>query len=329
VAARWQPTRQVIVRGSWSEGFRAPSLTELYQPQTIGVTAPGLSDPTRCPTTGDARDCVTQFPIVLGGNPALEPETSTNTTVGVVFQPTTNMSFGVDWWQVKLKDTIIFGITPDVILNDPQFAGLITRAAPDGTCPGCPGQILSIAQTNLNFGETHVTGIDADFNVRFPTARGVFTLGLNGTYFLQYEIQNIDGTFTSINGQVSPIVNGAGGVIPRWRHYAFLDWNLKPWNVTFANQFQSHYYDIPGTFDDPAAPVHSRVSQYSIFHLFASYEGLFNKNLRATAGIRNLFDKDPPYTNAGGQNFFQSGYDPGYVDPRGRLLQLSLTYKFM
>ena len=333
IAARWQPTRQVIVRGSYGKGFRAPNLTELYQPQTTGVTAPGLSDPTRCPTTGDARDCVTQFPIVLGGNPELKPETSTNTTIGTVWEPTSNMSFGVDFWEVKLKETIIFGITPDVILNDPQFAGLITRAAPDGTCPGCPGQIVNIQQTNLNFGQTNVQGLDADFKVRFPAAAaGTFTVGLNGTYYLKYEIQNIDGTFTSINGQVSPIVNGAGGVIPRWRHYAYLDWARKPWNVTFANQYQSHYQDILGTFEDPSDPAFTgprKVSAYSIFHLFASYEGAFTKNLRLTAGIRNLFDKDPPYTNAGGQNYFQSGYDPGYADPRGRLLQLSATYKFM
>ena len=333
LAARWQPLRQVIVRGSWSKGFRAPNLTELYQPQTTGVTAPGLSDPARCAVVpGDTRDCTTQFPITLGGTPELKPETSTNKTLGTVFQPTNNMSFGLDLWEVVLKETIIFGVTPDVILTDPQFAGLITRAAPDagGPCAACPGHIIDIQQTNLNFGETRVRGIDADFTVRVPAAAlGTFSFGVNGTYFLKYEIQNIDGSFTSINGQVSPIVNGNGGVVPRWRHYAYAEWKRNPWTVHFANQFQSHYYDIPGTFDDPAAPVHSRVSAYSLFHLFASYEGAFTKNLRLTAGIRNLFDKDPPYTNAGGQNYFQSGYDPGYADPRGRLLQLSATYKFM
>jgi iron complex outermembrane receptor protein len=249
------------------------------------------------------------------------------------------MSFGLDLWQVKLKETIIFGVTPDEILSNPQFAGLITRAAPDASCPGCPGRIINIDQRNLNFGETRVQGIDADFKIRFPAAAlGTFTLGLNGTYYLKYEIQNLDGSFRSINGQVSPIVNGAGGVIPRWRHYLYLDWKRNPWNVTLANQYQSRYYDIPGTFEDvnPASPFftgpqsHTRVSSYSIFHLFGSYDGAFNnKNLKLTAGIRNLLDKDPPYTNAGSQNHFQGGYDIGYADPRGRLLQLSATYKFM
>src|SRR5437773_79231 len=85
VGARWQPVKEVVLRGSVGKGFRAPALTELYQPQVVGVSAPGLNDPKRCPTTQDPKDCVTQFPITIGGNTALKPETSTNSTLGVVF----------------------------------------------------------------------------------------------------------------------------------------------------------------------------------------------------------------------------------------------------
>ena len=63
----------------------APNLTELYQPQTIGVTAAGLDDPQRCgqpngtPTgNDDPRDCGSQFPITIGGKTTLKPEISTN-----------------------------------------------------------------------------------------------------------------------------------------------------------------------------------------------------------------------------------------------------------
>src|SRR2546423_6323428 len=48
VGARWQPLKEVVLRGSVGKGFRAPSLTELYQPQVVGVTANGVSDPLRC-----------------------------------------------------------------------------------------------------------------------------------------------------------------------------------------------------------------------------------------------------------------------------------------
>ncbi len=331
--ARWQPAKEVVLRGSVGKGFRAPSLTDLYQPQVIGVTAPGLNDPARCATTGSSKDCLTQFPITVGGNTALQPETSTNRTLGIVFEPTNNTSFAVDWWAIDLKETIISGIAPAVILADQaKYGGFITRAAPDPTCPGCPGQIINIDQTNTNLGETRVHGLDLDFRHRMPTTdAGVYTVGLNGTYFLRYEIQNPDGSFSSINGQVSPITQGVGGVIPRWRHYLYLDWKLAPWNLSLAQQYQSRYQDIPGTIEDPTDPAfHSRnVLAYSVFHFYSSYTGLIDKNLKVTFGIRNLLDTKPPYTNAGGQNFFQAGYDPGYVDPRGRTYLLSASYKFM
>jgi iron complex outermembrane receptor protein len=339
VGARFQPTQQVLLRGSVGKGFRAPSLTELYQPQTTGVTAAGLSDPLRCPTTGATSDCDTQFPITLGGNPSLKPETSTNRTLGVVFEPVPSFSFAVDYWEVDLNETIIFGVAPSAILGDQtKFGNLITRAAPDATCPSCPGQIIDINQTNINFGETRVRGVDIDTRYRMPAgAIGVFTFGLNGTYFSKYDVQNPDGSFSSINATVSPIVNGAGGVIPRWRHYLYLDWKLAPWNLTFAQQYQRRYRDIAGSFEDlnpnsptftgSTDPVHATVADYVMYHLFASYQ--FRENFKVTVGIRNLFDNKPPYTNAGGQNYFQAGYDPGYADPRGRTFILSGTWKFM
>ena len=331
--ARFQPVRQVVLRGTIGKGFRAPSLTELYQPQTTGVSSPGLNDPARCPTTTPSPiDCNTQFPITLGGNTALKPEESLNRTVGVVFEPTTNMSLGVDLWSVDVRNTIIFGVTPEAILADPtRFGFLITRGAPDAACPGCPGPIVNIDQRNLNLGETKVRGVDVDARWRLPsTAIGAFTLGFNGTYIDKYEFQNIDGTWQSINDMVSPIVNGAGGVIPRWRHFLTLDWKRNAWDITLIQQYQKGYQDMPGTLEDPSDPTFKphHVGDYTLYHLYTSYTGFYNKNLKLTFAIRNLFDKNPPYTNAGGQNYFQAGYDPGYADPRGRAFLLSATYKF-
>jgi iron complex outermembrane recepter protein len=330
--ARFQPVRQVVLRGTIAKGFRAPSLTELYQPQTTGVTANGLNDPLRCPTTGSSLDCKTQFPITLGGNTGLKPEESLNRTVGIVFEPTTNMSFGVDLWSVDLRNPIIFGVEPAATLQDPtRFGFLVTRAAPDPSCPGCPGRIINIDQRNLNLGEQKVRGVDVDARWRLPaTAIGAFTVGFNGTYIDKYEIQQIDGTWQSINDMVSPIVNGAGGVIPRWRHFLTLDWKRNAWDVTLVQQYQKGYQDIPGTGEDPTDPafVPHHVGDYTLYHLYTSYTGFYKKNLKLSFAIRNLFDKDPPYTNAGGQNYFQAGYDPGYADPRGRTFLLSATYKF-
>ena len=337
VNLRWQPVQQLLFRTSYGKGFRAPNLTELYQPQITGVSAPGLNDPLRCKLLDnngvintDSRDCVTQFNILLGGNTQLKPEESDNFTLGLVFEPTNKISIALDAFKIKLKNTIIFGVDPNAILADPaRFGVFITRGAPDPGTPGLPGHVVQINQTNLNFGETKVQGVDVDFRVRIPAGdAGNFTVGLNGTYFDKYDIQNLDGTFTSVNGKVSPIVNGAGGAIPRWHHYLSANWAKGPWEALVAQNFQLGYQDIPGTFEDPSDPAFKprRVGSYETYDLQGSYAGI--KNLKLTLGIKNVLDRDPPYTNAGGQNFFQAGYDPGYADPRGRFYYGSVNYSF-
>jgi len=92
--------------------------------------------------------------------------------------------------------------------------------------------------------------------------------------------------------------------------------------------FQQHYQDIPGTLEDNTDPnFHPReVGSYQTWDVQGSFLGF--KNLRLTVGAKNLLNRDPPYTNAGGQNYFQSGYDPGYADVRGRFYYGTLSYSF-
>ena len=67
---RFQPTRDVLFRTSYGKGFLAPSLYQLDLPQISGTSPTGLSDPVRCPVTGNTGiDCVTQFGVIFGGNP--------------------------------------------------------------------------------------------------------------------------------------------------------------------------------------------------------------------------------------------------------------------
>jgi iron complex outermembrane receptor protein len=156
---------------------------------------------------------------------------------------------------------------------------------------------------------------------------GAFTASVVGTYFWKYDVQNPDGSFDSILGEVTPIVNGAGGVIPRWHHFLTLGWTMGPWEATIAQNYQVSYKDLPGNFQDTEAPDFRvrDVGSYLTHDVQAAYK---TEHWRAAIGVRNVTNRDPPYTNAGGQNFFQTGYDPGYADPRGRFYYGQLTYSF-
>lgn len=318
---RWQPVKSLLVRGSAGKGFRAPSLQDLYLPNTLNVTPPGLSDPLRCPTTQSGNDCQTQFATTNGGNTALQPEKSRSATLGLVLEPTPGSSIAIDWFKIDLKDTIVNGVPAAVILADPaKYAYLITRGAVDPAFPNLPGPITNISQTNINLGETRLSGIDVDGRVAINLGeRGRLNLSATGTYFIKFDTQNVDGSFT---GNVDAVNAATGGVIPRWRHTLAANWAAGAWDATLTQNYQKHYTDLPSTVSGETP----RVGSYETYDLQLAYTGI--RNLRLMLGVRNLFDRDPPYTNAGGQVSFQAGYDPQYADPRGRFVYAGLRYEF-
>lgn len=318
---RWQPVKEILVRASVGTGFRAPALDELYAPVTQGVSTNGLSDPLRCPTTGSSTDCQTQFATINGGNARLQPEKSTSLNYGLVMEPTDNLHFGVDYFDVKLRNTIfIGGIAAQSILDNTadaqQFASLVTRGP---STNGLPGQIISISQQNLNLYKQHVRGLDFEFKYRMPAPVGRFTAALNGTYFLSDDVQNQDGSYT---GVVANANTYGGSVIPRWKHTASVTYDYGPWSGSFIQNFQSGYQDFPSDISG----ADRRVGAYETFDIQGNYAGI--KGVRLTLGIKNLFDKDPPYSNIGGLGYFQAGYDSSYADVHGRFIYARASYEF-
>lgn len=327
VGLRWQAMKPLLLRASWGQGFRAPSLADLYSPNQTGVTPAGLNDPRRCGPglPNDPNSCQTQFAILTGGNAGLSPEKSDNTTVGLVFEPTNNISMTFDFFKVDLQNTIANGIPAAVILGDlAQYGNLVTRGAPTPGFPNVPGPITLINQTNINSGRTKLQGFEIDWKFGLPASDlGKFTVGLAGTYFDKFDGQNPDGSYTSAID--TPNVN-TSGIIPRWRHYLTLNWAKGPWSTTLAQSYQSDYVDILGNFQDPAVDQPRTVPAYILYDLQTTYSGF--KNLKLTLGVRNLLDKDPPFTNTGGTVSFQAGYDPQYGDPRGRFIYGRMAYSF-
>jgi iron complex outermembrane receptor protein len=66
------------------------------------------------------------------------------------------------------------------------------------------------------------------------------------------------------------------------------------------------------------------VGDYVTYDLQGSFNGY--KNTVVALGVKNIFNTDPPYTNAGGQ--FAAGYDITYADVRGRFVYATLTLRF-
>ena len=329
---RWQPQKNLLFRTSYGRGFRAPSLSDLYAPVTAGVSPVlGNLDPVRCNFNPNLPECSGgQVAVLNGGNPNLKPEKSENFTLGVVWEPTANSSVSLDYYKIRLRDTITTGgIGAATILStaafENQYSQYVVRNP--STAAGDPGSIQYINQTNQNLFNTLTDGVDLDMRWRFAANEsGRWTAGLNGTYVHSYQAQQPDGTYLSYVDNVG----NAGSLISRWRYRANLNWDTATWNTTVAYNFQLGYRDTPAGFsaatDANGNAIAPMVPAVRTTDVQTSYIGIPNWVL--TVGARNLFNDFPPYTNVPGTGPFQSGYDPSYGDPRGRFMYGTVTYKW-
>ena len=320
---RFQPSEMLLFRAAAGHGFRAPTLPDLYAPQSFGITTNGQRDLIRCPQGGPTTgiDCSNQFVTVLGGNPTLKPEKSTSTSYGVLIEPTKDYSIGIDAFIISLKDVIRAGVPVATILADPKtYASLIQRGPTDND-PSGVGRIIGISQTLTNLGKVNVEGVDFDLKGRFiNTPEFKMTSRLNGTYMSKYETQNLDGSFTTAINRGS---GAAPGVILRWRHVASSTFESGPWSATVSQNFQVAYQDTR-TALQPSTVEPRTVGSYETYDLQGTYTGF--KSMRITVGIKNVLDRDPPYANHG--SGFVGSYDLSYTDIRGRFLYGTLAYTF-
>jgi len=314
---RFQPMKEVLVRGSYSTGFRAPSLYELNAAQTY-TNSGTVNDPLLCPTgTGSPAVCKAQFMVLNGGNLNLEPEKSKNATLGVMFQPMTDLNVGLDFWWLRLKNQI--GVVGDDSLFDPTNYALFSQyfhrngsnqlSTNGNQCPGSNCGYVDVRQQNL--GGTNTNGVDITANYRLPTAVGTFTFGLNSTYVTKYEYQDFrDGPWNQNVG----VYSGAGPVF-RWQHTLTSIWTKDNFTVGATGHYKSGYID-----SDPT----NRVSNYATLDLFGSWKPM--KGATLTLGVRNLTDRDPPLSYQ--TQVFQAGYDPRYTSPIGRAYYVRASYDF-
>ena len=316
LAVRWQPLKTFLVRGSMGTGFRAPALPEVYTPRFETPDGGEGPDPIRCPVTGADGDCYPAFYAINGGNPALQPEKSTQYTAGIVWEPVRGNSLSLNYWNIDKRNAISL-INPGFVLaNYNYFAATnVIRGPVDPAYPNLPGPIIAVNAYPLNIGEVHTTGVDVDIAANSPVMSwGQLSLRMDGTFVTLYEV-----TLPAQATQSSLGAYGVNGPVPRWKHYGTLTWALGAWSATAGQTFQTSYTDENTLNGKPRS-----VGSYSVWDLQTSYSGL--RNLTLTAGLHNLFNRDPPASNQNSQT--QAGYDPLYGDPRGLSYYLTVHYAF-
>ncbi len=342
LSARWTPISTLLVRGSYGTGFKAPTMNDIADPEKNF----GSSNFFACPAfpANDPRLKLckpgsSEYNLLTKGNPlkgnaGLQAETSKQFTVGMRIEPVPSFSFGIDYWDVKLKDQVQ-SLSQNQIFTTPALANQWIKAYFD---PIQKSNVLAAVLSPVNLASSHYSGIDWDTTWRVGKfGFGALTANWTGTYMINAEqdvpgagaIEKSVGRFNSYNDVVFRIISRA--VVSLRTSDRLLN------SLTFS--YRSGYHDQPLTTDDAAIRVVNADGTYGALadmqrdvddYMTIDWQAKYNlsKNFTLTGGIKNLLDEDPPTSvrNAGGGNHV--GYDGRYTDPLGRTFYLTANYKF-
>ncbi len=357
VAGSWELLEGMMLRGSWSQGFRAPNL-EVINTSTLDRVNGGF-DYVLCDadvrsgraTNFSSAVCNVSVLRRSGGNPNLKPEESTSWSFGAVISPPLpdglgKATFTVDRWKIQQKNVVGLldyqnalnldyllrtqgSSNPNVIRRDPT-ADDIARVQGTGLAP--VGELLYVVANFQNLLPVTVQGIDFNLDYILPnTGIGSFSLNVNASRLISYYVDAPAGVQQVIAGQAAGEINagvpiqGGGDVIgrdgqPRWRISATFDWTLGPWKVGAFTQFIDSVYEN-GVRDAAANPW--TVKGQTTVNLYGQYTFKNGGPLNGTTvqiGARNIFDKDPPLSSA--------GYMSNLYQPQARYWYTSLKKVF-
>ena len=321
ITAKFRPISWLMFRGSYNTGFRVPAFNQIFNGTTLSSN-PGISlvDPTLCPTgtpAGPKPGCNPINPDDLsGGNLNLGPETSKQGSVGVVFQPSSRFSLSVDYWTIAV-DNVIGNISlPDLLANIAAFPERITRTG---------GIITQVDLRTGNFGSRRTQAIEFSARAGTDLMGGVITGGFDGTLLLVKKEKLLPSLpYTSTLGVFT--YNGDLGL--KWKHNAFIAFNKDGFTATFSQIFRNGYKEnlaIPGS---AAAPLFNpRVKNYITYN--ASVSQTIDERFTITAGMKNVFNTDPPFAITYDSNTGSgSSWEPRVADPRGRSFTIQAEVKF-
>ncbi len=316
----YQPTDTLKLRASYSTGFRAPTMAQMYQGETNSLNE-NLYDPCNPKNLPNFKSTVAgcenlnpaysgnkiqSNSIVGGGNPELKPEEAKNTTVGIVFEPTDDLAFTLDYFKIEQSD-VVFASSRYVIdqnlAGNPLYANDVIRSN-NGT-----GYITTIYSPANNIAARTISGIDINANYQLETDIGEWTFNLDLSRMTKFAVQDTSDTaFRDIVGDY----DNAFGSIPETKATAQIDWKMDNIRATYDTSYNSK---ITAGEDD--------VMSSTLFHNLQVGYFIEQYNMDLKFGIQNLFDKAPPYLKTG-----VIGTDDNLYSFRGRFFYGGVSISF-
>lgn len=320
ISVAWQPIdKQLLLRGSWGLGFKAPSLFELLTPGNFALQI--LNNPYNGENGVEAD-------INRIGNPNLAPEDSKSYNVGVVYSPDwlKGLTVHADFWQTE-RSGVVDSADFQVLLNQ-AFANnpnplLANTAFPAGS--GIDLDLRASGGINLltapfsNTSRQVAKGVDFGGIYQFDTSCGRFTYNLDVAYLHSWKGQ--DNASAPVDQLAGQPFSDASDAYVQWKGQTSLFWDHKEYAFGVTGNYIGSYDDT--TLADLG--FHREVEPYLTMDLQASVKLPYD--FKVTVGCNNVFNADPPLTLAAQINA-AVGYFKNIYNPLGRFVYAQVTKKF-
>lgn len=347
---RWETAGGFALRGSYSEGFRAPNLPQMNQ-GTIVRRSDGIADP--------LREVVTGLPIDTGdtyrrttrtANSNLGPEDTETITYGFVYAPydgpLAGLTITADWFAIK-QDDVVGILSPEdtldldlLLRSQGSFNPLVERAAitaadtaafdawnlaNPGDLRTAVGVATNISNQYLNLDPRELRGWDVSLEyLTQESEAGEFSFRVTGTKITEFEQQGLATTdLLRRNGN------------PEWRMSARVNWRFNNFNANLTMRYVDDVYDSSlnatgtgnsGTYISALNRTYWDVDSWTVYNLALNYDFVdssgWAQGLSLTAGVRNLTDEEAPFADEG------FGYLSGLHNSYGRVVWGQLTFGF-
>lgn len=320
---RYRPIRDLLLRTTYSEGFRAPSLDELHkggyktqaflddpcaQIDNVG-TLPGCdlqSDPTRI-----------QYLTEFSGDTRLKPEESTSRTFGLVWTPRSiaGLSISIDHFWIEQQNVI--DASPQTILDENAefgtFADLVQRDS--------MGNLIKLYAPFINIGEREIKGVDIALGFQWLTGNyGDIATSLNASHLYEFvdQVSN-NSPAEDLAGTYSDAATEGSGSLPQWKANVGIVWSLGALEIGYSLNYISSL-----TEDIPASNQSRTIDSWTTHDIQASYFLPVQAGLQLSLGVDNLLDQEPPFA-AGA---FNDNFDPRTYDLKGRFWYFRVNQSF-
>lgn len=320
VSLRYRATDDVILRASWSTGFRAPSLSELGAGTSLSSNyidcGNGKPFNALCGSFG-AQTGELEFEQETLGNKGLDAESSTAYNLGLSWNLTDDVNLTLDYWRYDHTDIVDVDANTTLRACVDGSAPIVSDAAALNGAFGCvkdSGGDLSFLRTGFfNVGAQKTDGVDIKFKHSVDSRYGRFKTTLAGSRTLSYERELTPGAGAEdLLGKLS----GANEIArPEFVGDASLDWSLEDWTASLGAHYVSSLGDGDFKFDN------ERVKAWLTFNASVGYNLSDKQDIKLA--VRNLTDKEPPYASSP-----TNGYASSIHDWLGRVWTVRYSVKF-